>query len=610
MSKFHLMNKLHKQSILALTLALTYSLSVEAVSVPAFPEHNTEDYTEQFAEESYYDYGIRDFNSLLEIQKDSSIIVTEEISVDFTNATNRHGLIRSIPMKYRDQLGNFLNLHFNLISVTDQNNQPINYSYSFNDPNADIKMGSADKYVDGQVVHYKIKYKIDRGLNRFESYDELFWNTTGNANQSAIANSTTYIVLPQSVDEKQLQSKCFTGYEGSSAQECTSKIIDGQIIEYKTNSLLRAGEGISVLVGFPKDLITYPSQLTYVLWFLADNWGFGLPILVFAVMYFQWYTKGRDPIAIKSTVMAEYEAPDNLRPAQIGTLIDDSMDMRDITSTIIDLATRGYLKIIEKKEKQFFGESTTYTLEKTTPTNSKDSLAEFEQKVYSGLFGSSEKATLDDLRYKFYKVIPEVKRAVYTDLVNQKYYVANPESVRAVYVTTAAIIFFGTIFFGEIVLAIMPSLMPGLLISAVIIGIFGNFMPKKTQKGVDTRVHILGLEEFIRTAEKDRMKFYENENIFEKMLPYAIALNLAEKWAKACESLNIQQPGWYQSSNPNFGTHFSTNLFLHSLNNFSNTASTNMAVAPRSSSSSGISGFSSGGGFSGGGFGGGGSSSW
>lgn len=604
------MNKLKKQSILALVIALTYSLSVEAVSVPAFPEHSKEDYSEQFSEESYYNYGIRDFNSLLEIQKDSSIIVTEEISVDFTNASNRHGLIRSIPMKYRDAAGNFLNLHFKLISVTDPNNQPIDYSYSFNDPNADIKIGSADQYVDGKVVYYKIKYQIDRGLNRFEGYDELFWNTTGNANQSAIANSTTYIVLPQPVDEKLLQSKCFTGFEGSSAQDCTTKVINGQVIEYKTNSLLRSGEGISVLLGFPKDLITYPSPVTYFLWFLADNWGFGVPMLVFAFMYFQWYTKGRDPVAAKSTVMAEYEAPDNLRPAQIGTLIDDSMDMRDITSTIIDLATRGYLKIIEKKEKKFLGESTTYTLEKTTQTNAKESLADFESKVYDGLFGSATTVTLDDLRYKFYKVIPDIKKAVYTDLVSKKYYASNPESVRTAYVTTAAIIFFGTIFFAEIVIAIMPSLMPGLLISAVIIGIFGNFMPKKTQKGVDTKVHILGLEEFIRTAEKDRMKFYEQENIFEKMLPYAIALNLAEKWAKACEGLNIQQPSWYQSSNPNFGTNFSTNMFLHSLNDFSNTANTNMTVAPRSSSSSGVSGFSSGGGFSGGGFGGGGSSSW
>ena len=604
------MNKFKKQSILALTLALAYSLSVEAVSVPPFTTHDSEDYTQQFAEESYYNYGIRDFNSILEIQKDSSIIVTEEISVDFTNASNRHGLIRSIPMKYRDQVGNYLNLHFKLISVTDDKNQPIDYSYSFNDPNADIKIGSADQYVDGKVVHYKIKYQIDRGLNRFEGYDELFWNTTGNGNQSAIANSTTYIVLPQTVDEKQLQTRCFTGFEGSSAQDCTTRIIDGQTIEYKTNSLLRSGEGISVLLGFPKDLVTYPSPIIYLAWFLADNWGFGVPILVFAIMYFHWYTKGRDPVATKSTVMAEYEAPDNLRPAQIGTLIDDSMDMRDITSTIIDLATRGYLKIIEKKEKKFLGESTSYTLEKTTPSDSKETLANFESKVYEGLFGSSTSVTLDDLRYKFYKVIPEVQKAVYNDLVSKKYYASNPETARNTYIAAGILIFFGTTFFAEIILAIMPSLMPGLMISAIIIGVFGFFMPKKTQKGVDTKIHILGLEEFIRTAEKDRMKFYEQENIFEKMLPYAIALNLAEKWAKACEGLNIQQPSWYQSSNPNFGTNFSTNMFLHSLNNFSNTASTNMTVAPRSSSSSGISGFSSGGGFSGGGFGGGGSSSW
>ena len=41
----------------------------------------------------------------------------------------------------------------------------------------------------------------------------------------------------------------------------------------------------------------------------------------------------------------QYEPPDNLTPAECGTLVDNSVDMRDITATLVDLAVKGYLTI-------------------------------------------------------------------------------------------------------------------------------------------------------------------------------------------------------------------------------------------------------------------------
>ncbi|MCC6643816.1 DUF2207 domain-containing protein [Candidatus Peregrinibacteria bacterium] len=606
------MNKVSKQlasCLFSLALALSFSLTTEAVSVNDFPADNGVDYSELFSRENIHDLGYRSFNSLIEVQPDANVIITEVLTVDFTNATSRHGMIRYIPMKYLDKYGNYLNLRFKLLSVTDTNDQPYPYEYNFEDPNAMIKLGSADQYVDGQIVTYKIKYQVSRVINRFDSYDELFWNTTGNGNDSAIANSTTIITLPKGVSSENLKTKCFTGYEGSTEQDCTIDIMDDQTVRYTLNNPLDSYGGISVVIGFPKDLLTFPSALTTFLWFLEDNWGFGLPIICLAFMLWQWNVKGRDPEPTKSTVMAEYEVPDNLRPAEVGTLIDDNLDTRDITSTIIDLATRGWLKIIENKEKGFFGENFSYTLEKTIPKDKNDTLLDYEQQVYNGLFSSGDTVKLDELKYKFYKIIPDIQKSVYSRLVSQKYYASDPDKARGTYFGLAAGLFFGTIFMMEFVIMFMPSLVPGLLISAVIIFCFGFIMPKKTQKGVDIKVRILGLEEFLRTAERDRMKFYEKENIFEQMLPYAIAFNLGEKWAKACEGLSQGAPDWYQSSDPSFRSNFNSYMLLHTMNNFNNSLSTSMTTAPRSSASSGSSGFS-GGGFSGGGFGGGGSSSW
>lgn len=568
-----------------------------------------QDTSVDFSRYNMYSWGVNDFHSDIDIHKDSSITVAETIVADFTKASSRHGIYRYIPIHYKDRYNQDLNLRFNLISVTDENNKDMTADVTYDGPNVDIKIGDPDVYVDGKIVTYKIKYQLQRSLNQFEDHDEVYWNVTGNGWDTAILKASATVKLPSPVDEKNLKSICYTGLSDSKEQDCEAKIIDGQTYQFSTNHLLPTNAGLTIVSAFPKKLINYPSPITYIFWFLTDNWGYWVPIFIFLFLYYRWYKYGRDPKATHPTIMPEYEAPDGLRPAEIGTLIDDKVDMHDITSTIIDLATRGWLKIIETEKKGLFGASFHYELEQINPDTIKGILNDYEQIIFDGIFGSRQKISLDDLKNTFYTVIPIIQSSLYKSLVEKKYYASDPDKSRNSYYAIAISGFFISLFFLGFLIDINLSLYLGLLISFLIIGIFGRYMPKKTQLGADTYIHILGLEEFIKTAEKDRLKFYEKENIFEKILPYAIALGLADKWAKACDGLMKQSPDWYQSSNPNFINNFSTFYFLSALNNFNNTMSTNMNTAPRSSSSSGSSGFG-GGGFSGGGFGGGGGGSW
>ena len=567
--------------------------------------------TVDFSEYNSAGYGIADFHSDIDIQKDSSINVTETILADFTKASNRHGIYRYIPIEYKDRYGQDLSLRFNLQSVTDENGKDITSDESYVGANVKLRLGDADTYVDGKIVTYKIKYQIQRGLNQFDDHDEIYWNVTGNGTDTAIAKASATIKLPTTVDPKDLKAICYTGFEGSKDQNCVSQVIDGQTYQFETTKLLPNTAGLTAVSSFPKNIINFPSDLTVIFWFFTDNWGYLLPFLVFLILYYRWYKYGRDPKATHPTIMPEYDPPNGLRPAEIGTLIDDSADMVDITSTIIDLATRGWLKIIENEKKGFFGSSFQYDLEKTSPKDKQDTLNDYEETIYNGIFGSKEKTSLDDLKNSFYTHIPTVRTKLYKSLVDKKYYESNPEKSRSSYQTLGFSGIFIMLFILNFLIGLSVSLYIGIIISFILVAIFGKYMPKKTQLGADTYIHILGLEEFIKTAEKDRLKFYEKENIFEKLLPYAIALGLADKWAKACEGLMKNAPDWYQSSNPNFMNNFNTYYFLNTLNSFNNTMSTNMSTSPRStSSSSGFSGFSSGGGFSGGGFGGGGVSSW
>jgi uncharacterized membrane protein YgcG len=119
--------------------------------------------------------------------------------------------------------------------------------------------------------------------------------------------------------------------------------------------------------------------------------------------------------------------------------------------------------------------------------------------------------------------------------------------------------------------------------------------------------HLDGLKLYLGVAEKDRLAFHnapeKNPQLFEKLLPYAIALGVEEAWAAAFKDILSQPPDWYHGSDT-----FSASAFASSMHSFSTSAAASVASFPQSSGT-GSSG-SGGGGSSGGGGGGGGGGSW
>jgi uncharacterized membrane protein len=144
--------------------------------------------------------------------------------------------------------------------------------------------------------------------------------------------------------------------------------------------------------------------------------------------------------------------------------------------------------------------------------------------------------------------------------------------------------------------------------SGIIMFVFGLLMAKKTKKGTDLYKKLLGFKEFIKSVEKDRLQEFlkQDPNYFDKVLPYAIVFDMADKWKDKLKGLDIPPPTWY--SGVYAGNNFNTLMFMNSLDKSMNAMTNTFYSAPRSSGSSG--GSFGGGGFSGGGFGGGGGSSW
>jgi uncharacterized membrane protein len=135
-----------------------------------------------------------------------------------------------------------------------------------------------------------------------------------------------------------------------------------------------------------------------------------------------------------------------------------------------------------------------------------------------------------------------------------------------------------------------------------VICIFGWFMPARTTEGTRALESVLGFEDFLDHVEADRFNLViKTPDMFEKFLPYAMALNVEKNWSRAFQDIYREPPSWYQGS---YGPHFYPAGFVQSLNTMSTRAGSVMQSAPRSSGGSGFGG--GGGGSSGGGFGGGG----
>jgi len=153
------------------------------------------------------------------------------------------------------------------------------------------------------------------------------------------------------------------------------------------------------------------------------------------------------------------------------------------------------------------------------------------------------------------------------------------------------------------------------IVASVLMGLpvfaFARYMPAKTRAGASAYMDILGFQEFMNRAEKDRIERMGEQDLFSKFLPYAIALDVVDNWAKAFEGVYQVPPDWYVS--PGGLRTFTPLGFSHSLNAVTSSLSSAMFSAPRGSGTSGggdSGGGGGGGGSSGGGFGGGGGGDW
>jgi uncharacterized membrane protein len=548
-------------------------------------------------------FTINNFHSDITINEDSSFIVKETIEVEFHR--QRHGIYREIPFKYTDEFLKTTGTPLKVLSVTGDSGKEWKYRVKKTGNVINIRIGDPDIYVSGNQT-YVITYKVENALLFFNDHDEIYWNVTGNYWQAPIKEASADVTLNIKNKSKKLWSACYTGVYSSRRADCSFKAFDNSA-EFHTKKKLYTGEGLTIAFGWDNGLIIPPSSQKRFLWTLnlEENWVFVFPLLSFLFMTNLWYRRGRDP-KVREAVTVIYEPPkfnnNTLTPGEVGTLIDERLDSRDLTSTIVGLAVKGYIKIEEKKEEGLIFDTTDYYLSKVK--DSDENLSVFERDLMNDLFSDSPKGIfVYEMKNSFYKNLPSLKDTLYRELVEKKYFLRSPEKIRNLYITIGIlVIVFGSIFTTFLFSSFFTwKVIISWVITGLPIFLFGMVMPAKTKAGASAYMDVLGFREFLSRTEKDRLERMGDKNLFSRFLPYAIALGVENKWAKAFEGIYQETPDWYVS--PGGFRTFSASSFSHSINSFTSNLASATFSSPRGSGAGG-------GGFSGGGGGGGGGGSW
>ena len=590
------------------------------------------------AQGSGFGYEIDNFVSEIVIEKDTSLNIKETIQVNFVNP--RHGIIRVIPVTYTSK-GRTIHTRFDLVDVKDDKGVSHKYQTSKLGQSVSIKIGDPDVYVSG-LKTYVINYNVSKVLQRYDEHDELYWNVTGSEwdtliHRSSISVESSYAPI--------IKVECFAGPFGGSDRFCQGSSTSDKAY-FSSTTELGLNRDFTIVVGVDKNnSLAFPGYLENAINNFLDNWAYLPSVFPLIIIFFYWFKKGRDrkftsgnpyfetedksetnvKLFERSQFSFTYHPIEGLTPTEVGTVIDEKVDIADIVAEITELARLGLCEIRKIERKKLIGSTTDFAFIKTSSKENVN-LRDYQKYLFDEIFkaanikksknknnqdvlklqGKQEFVLLSELKGNFYKVLPEFKKKLYARMETEKIFSGDPEKVRAKWVGILILLEFiagflvfnysqSTANFGPVMLLVIffiPSL------------VMAISMPRRTAKGYALYIQIKGLRWYLQKG-KWRHEIAEKHLFFEEILPLAISLGVVGKLVSYMKNLGVNPPNYFSGTS---SSSFTSDLLL-----FQTVSSRSFLTTPQgtwsgSSSWSGGSGFS--GGSSGGGFGGGGGGSW
>ncbi len=497
------------------------------------------------------------------VNQDGTFDVAEHQRIRFIDGTFTFGY-REIPKRYLSAIDDWAitDASGNRYRLVTGGDEP--YTFTVDETSYNYTIRWYFPPIADATETYTLSYTVHGGLRYYDEGDQLWWKAIYGDRSFPVLEGQVRVKTPGPIQE-------WAAYiNGQDARDSATATLaeDGATIFFDLDRRLNPGEEFEVRVQFPHGLVAGEAQP----WQQAadaqaarleeerrfqETWGpiatlalGGLGALFLlggpALLYLLWYQFGRDKPVEK---VADYlpEPPGDLPPGLAGVLLDERVDMRDILATIVDLARRGVISITEvKKGKLFTSTDFIYRRERDDLP-----LRPYEQELINAMFGSKREVKLSQLKNKFYKKLPKIKKAMYAEITREGYFTSDPQSVRNRYGCLGGALLFMAFFVGMVITAIFSDLTPaavlpgfGLGVTAIGFMILSRFMPRKTDKGAEEAARWKAFKTYLKHIDK-YSDLEQQKTIWDRWLPYAIAFGIDKAYIRKFERVDAPAPGWY-----------------------------------------------------------------
>ncbi|WP_201568460.1 MULTISPECIES: DUF2207 domain-containing protein, partial [unclassified Imperialibacter] len=581
------------------------------------------------------------YESDITINQDASIDVVETIKVYANGNEIRRGIYRAYPTEYTDSDGFSMSVGFEVLEVLkDGERAPYHTEGSRN--GEVVYIGEENVFLEPGEYTYTIKYRSENQLGFFDGYDELYYNINGNGWIFPMGKVSATIHLPPDADITQYSG--YTGFEGDDGKdfEVTE---EGNQITFTTTRPFQAYENLTIAVAWPKGIVTEPERPLKAFYIWLDQWGIyisaGLLGLLLIYWLRAWNQVGVDPK--KGAIIPLFEPPNGFSPADCYYVYHEGYGQKGLAADLVDMGVKGLLTI-DYEDKKF-------SLHKNDENQIK--VASTAQRVlFDKIFGTyRKKLVLEQENHSTISAaIAAHQKGVKSEL-DGVYFRMNSSYIWLAFLITIigmlAMVPWGRYGAGFLIfwlplvslpviglvagsissgmtfvekryglgafIAFMIFTIPGLLgylfviyynlesalmlviaLGYIIVnGMFIYLIKAPTVEGRKILDQLEGLRLFMKTAEEDRFNRLQSKGsaleLFEKLLPFSIALGVENEWGEHFESYlkatsndgMDYHPIWYHNASMR---HFSSSTFSSSISSSLTSNISSSSTAPGSSS--------------------------
>lgn len=548
------------------------------------------------------DERILNFHSDILVFESGWIEVTETITVRAEGQRIRRGIYRDFPTQYRDARGNRYEVAYEPLAVL-RNDAREDFHTRQQSNGIRTYFGSSNRTLRPGTHTYTFRYRANRMLGFFDEHDELYWNVTGLEWAFPIDKASATVVLQFEGDPAIQNSDAITGPMGSQGKDFTKRRDNSASVTFNATRVLVPHEGLTVVVSWPKGLVSEPGQMQKIVWLLTDNVNLivALAGLVALLIYFipVWRNFGKDPE--EGLIITRYQPPTGYSPASLRYINQMYYDSKVMTAAVVNLAVKGYLTIRATDD--------LHSLERSDPGDNAAELATGERELYEGLFRDGDLVFLDDEYHELLGAARAAhRRSLKRDYANRYFKTNGLLSVPGFFIALISAIVALNVGVGPTAFVIGI-----IVVMAIVLVVFAALMKRPTGLGRKLLDDMLGFKDYLEIAEKDELNLRnppdKTPQLFERYLPFALAMGVEQKWADRFTEIfaglrgpndSAYHPTWYNGSWNSLDLSSNTSNLSSGLN----TAISSSVTPPGSSSGGG------GGGFSGGGGGGGGGGGW